>query len=74
MLLLFALLLIQCTKDCDFKLATCAEVPPSNELCQAFFNRWFYNSETNSCERIAYSGCSSKGFDTIEDCEACLCR
>jgi hypothetical protein len=45
-----------------------------NEACQAYFQTWFYNKNTNSCEQIGYSGCSSKGFPTKEECEACKCN
>lgn len=66
--------LTSCSKDCEPKLATCSETPPTNELCQAAFNRWFYNKEKNKCEQIGYSGCSQKGFATQQECEECKCK
>ena len=66
--------LTSCSKDCEPKLTTCSETPPTNELCQAAFNRWFYNKEKNKCEQIGYSGCSQKGFATQQECEECKCK
>lgn len=63
-----------CSKDCELNLATCSETPPTNELCQAAFRRWFYNKEKNKCEQIGYSGCSQKGFATQQECEECKCK
>ena len=74
--ILFALTvgLTSCSKDCEPNLATCNETPPTNELCQAAFNRWFFNKEKNKCEQIGYSGCSQKGFATQQECEECKCK
>ncbi|GEM_PF-540823 len=52
----------------------CFDTPPTDELCQAVFNRWFYNSETNECEQIGYSGCEQYGFETKQECEDCGCN
>lgn len=65
---------MNCNSDCDIKIDTCKESPPMDELCAAAFTRWFYNTETNKCEQIGYSGCSQKGFDTKQACEACKCN
>lgn len=73
-LLLLTLGLSNCKKDCEPKNATCSETPPTNELCQAAFNRWFFNKEKNKCEQIGYSGCSQKGFATQQECEECKCK
>ena len=63
-----------CSKDCEPVNTTCTERPPKDELCQAYFTRWFYNEDTNQCEEIGYSGCSQQGFETQKVCEECLCR
>jgi hypothetical protein len=64
-----------CGQQCDqTPTGTCAEVPPTDELCAAYFNRWFYNPQTQSCTQIGYSGCSQRGFATQQDCEACKCQ
>ncbi len=65
-----------CEKEagCDDKGLTCKEAPPVGELCDAFFTRWFYIEETNSCEQIGYSGCNIYGFATKEECENCVCK
>lgn len=65
--------LVGCSKDCESQSTTCSETPLTGEDCLAFFQRWFYNKETNTCERVGYSGCSLKGFDTEEECKECAC-
>lgn len=49
----------------------CYETPPTDELCDAYFERWFYNIKSKSCKMVAYSGCSQKGFETQRDCQNC---
>lgn len=63
-----------CCNDCDPPTTVCMETPPVNELCQAAFQRWFYDQETNNCKQIGYSGCSQVGFATQSECEACICN
>lgn len=67
-------IVISCSKDCEPKITTCNETPPTDELCQAAFQRWFYNKDKNKCEQIGYSGCSQKGFETQQECEECECN
>jgi hypothetical protein len=74
LLLTITLVIISCSKDCDTKITTCNETPPTDELCQAAFQRWFYNDDKKKCEQIGYSGCSEKGFATLEDCQECECN
>lgn len=63
-----------CTEDCtNDTVATCQETPPTDEACQAYFQRWFYDAESNACDSIGYSGCSQYGFATEAECEACQC-
>ena len=66
--------LSNCSKDCEPVITACNETPPTDELCKAAFNRWFYNKEKNTCEQIGYSGCSQKGFDTEQECKECECK
>jgi hypothetical protein len=72
--LTFIVVLISCTKDCEPQIATCNEKPPTDELCEAYFERWFYDKDKNKCEQIGYSGCSQKGFETKEECKECECN
>ena len=65
-----ALLLVACDKTVEN--SRCLERPPENELCLAYFERWFYDKESQSCEKVAYSGCSEKGFETKAECEDCV--
>ena len=48
-------------------------MPPQDELCQAYFERWFFDENSNTCQLIGYSGCSETGFASQEDCQQCLC-
>ena len=72
-IVLLMLLLSACTKDCPTDNPTCSHTPPTEELCAAYFERWFYNSEENSCEQIGYSGCNEWGFESLEACQDCDC-
>lgn len=67
------IMLISCSKDCGPKSPRCNDMPNSG-VCQAYFESWFYNKETNSCEKMGYSGCSPKGFENKTDCEKCQCK
>ncbi|MFZ9939760.1 MAG: BPTI/Kunitz domain-containing protein [Bacteroidia bacterium] len=75
-IVIFGLILATaCRRDCPNPISpSCSEVPPEGELCQAAFQRWFYQKESNRCVQISYSGCSSRGFETREACEECLCK
>ncbi len=78
----FGLNFAACTRTCEEltpcdqtqKNMACQDVVPTNEMCAAYFTRWFYNSESNNCQQIGYSGCSEKGFATQQECEACKCE
>lgn len=72
---LVALVMLACNKPkCDHQPNTCADRVPQDELCQAYFTRWFYDDSSNKCEEIGYSGCSQKGFATKAECEECKCK
>lgn len=64
-----------CTKDCtNSQQAACMETPATGTTCAAYFESWFYNQGTNTCELIGYSGCSPVGFETKAACENCGCN
>lgn len=74
--LLLATTIMSCTKEtapCETANVVCRDTVPTNQLCQAYFVRWFYNKDLKSCTQVGYSGCSSEGFATKEECEACKC-
>lgn len=74
-ILAFALILIGCTDDCaDETVEACQETPATDEACQAYFQRWFFVSESNACEQIGYSGCNEYGFATEVECSSCACN
>lgn len=67
-------LMASCHKECNEPSGACADTPPTDEACQAYFTRWFYNSQTQSCQEVGYSGCSQKGFATESECLSCKDR
>ena len=71
-----AIVAFSCDKTCKTAStdARCKETVPTNEMCQAYFQRWFFNAAKNECELKAYSGCSEKGFATPGECETCGCK
>lgn len=73
-LLFFMGLILNSCCYCPSPQGTCAEQEPIGEACAAYFERWFYDEETNKCIKISYSGCTPKGFETQQACEACKCR
>jgi len=74
-LLLFILSLCQVACDDENCYPVECEVqPPTDDPCDGIFEKWFYNTETNTCELITYSGCGGAGFDTQAECETCICK
>jgi hypothetical protein len=74
-MILFIVMIIiitSCT-ECEPADAVCNQTAPANELCAAYFQRWFYDKKKNVCIQIGYSGCSQYGFATKPDCEVCRC-
>jgi hypothetical protein len=69
---LILLILFSCKKDPEAKPAACMDKIPSDEMCTAYFTRWFYDSAVDSCRQIGYSGCSERGFATETECDACI--
>ena len=64
-----------CDAPCDIEREeTCFDAAPTDELCLAYFERWFYNEADDACEMIAYSGCSQWGFASEEECKGCKCK
>jgi len=73
-LLIFISVLSSCKKDAECDLSPiCQETVPTDEACLAYFERWFYDANSKSCQEIGYSGCSQKGFETKVECEECDC-
>ena len=64
----------QCKQSCTPTITACSDVVPTNEMCAAFFSRWFYNKNNGVCELKNYSGCSQKGFATQQECNLCKCK
>lgn len=62
---------ISCNKDHETVPSACSDTVPTDEMCAAYFTRWFYIPQADSCRQISYSGCSQRGFATLTECEAC---
>ncbi len=65
--------LSSCSDDCNNEDPVCKETVPVDQACQAYFSRWFYDTNQNQCTEISYSGCDAKGFESKAACEECLC-
>lgn len=43
--------------------------PPESGMCKAAFTRYYYDADSNSCQRFIWGGCKgSVPFDTLEAC------
>lgn len=73
-ILLLGFLSFACNRECGVEDSVCLDKPAEDELCLAYFSRWFYDLGSNTCSEISYSGCSEKGFATKAECEACDCK
>ena len=73
--LIFSLFFIACEEECqvDNPPAACSDVAPMDEISQAYFERWFYDKSTNTCEPISYSRSNQVGFTTELECQSCVC-
>ena len=54
---------------CLFLVDICA-LPIDVGPCKAYYPRWFYNAETEICERFVYGGClgNQNNFKTEMEC------
>lgn len=73
LLLLTIVFFSNCSENCENDNPICSHIPPINEPCAAYFERWFYNAEENSCQQMGYSGCNEWGFESLEACQDCDC-
>lgn len=73
LLLPFFGLMTACHDECDKPAGPCNDVPPAQDgiICQAIFERWFYNAQSGTCEQVTYTGCESLGFATEAECQSC---
>jgi len=72
----FLFTLTSCDDNCmATEIPACSETVPNQDVvCLAYFESWFFDSTTSTCEKIGYSGCDESGFATKEECEACKCN
>ncbi len=66
-------MLLQCPSLEGDVESPCNDIPPTDEECDAAFSRWFYVRAQNACALLEYSGCELYGFESQEECDACLC-
>jgi len=60
--------LTQCQEHCE----NVCEQPKIVSHCEAYFPKWFFNEETNSCAEFIYGGCDGNGnnFGSEEKCQS----
>lgn len=68
----------ECEKKCrhhqehtkPFDAKTSCHLPPQMGDCKAFFERYFFNDTTNTCQSFVYSGChgNANNFESEEEC------
>jgi len=52
----------------------CSLVPDSGS-CLAYFPKYYYDSEAQACKTFIWGGCNGTiPFETLEECEQCLCQ
>uniref|UniRef100_A0A2K6FC38 Eppin n=1 Tax=Propithecus coquereli TaxID=379532 RepID=A0A2K6FC38_PROCO len=62
--------IFSCGKKClDLKKDVCA-MPKDSGLCMAYFPRWWYSKENNTCSIFIYGGChgNNNNFQTKAIC------
>lgn len=60
----------KCVKKSDNKCLPYSkvELPKGMVTCMAYWETFFYNPKTGTCEKKGYSGCSPSGFETMSEC------
>lgn len=65
-----------CEKSCMIgninRQAAICGLPPVTGKCRAIMLRWYYNTQTCSCQMFLYGGCGGNGnkFNTLEQCQS----
>lgn len=68
----FILLFLSCEKECLPPVACSLE--PDAGLCKAYMPRYYYDSEEKKCKEFIWGGCGGTvPFETLEECQECLC-
>ena len=69
----FLFVLSSCEEVCTNELVESCHDVPGVGVCDAQFNRWFYDESNKSCKQISYTGCEATGFATETECMECQC-
>ncbi len=51
------------------------KLSPEGGMCTAYFQRYYFDSNSNTCKQFVYGGCGGNlnRFETVLDClESCL--
>ncbi|KFD56207.1 hypothetical protein M514_02985, partial [Trichuris suis] len=61
-----------CVKECITKRENPCKLPKAPGRCAAYYQRFFYNTQTKLCEKFIYTGCegNENNFKTLEQCQA----
>lgn len=65
------------TANCNFDSTDVCNMEKEEGNCLAYFQRYFYNKKTKSCEGFIYGGCggNANNFDSLDSCNSkCIQR
>lgn len=59
-------------ENCQAHCESVCDQPKISSRCLAYFPKWFFDKETNSCSDFVYGGCGGNGnnFGTLEKCQS----
>jgi len=60
----------ECQETCSSKTDVC-QLPQKTGPCKASLTRYFFNDDSQECERFTYGGCggNANNFNSMQDCK-----